>query len=277
MVSMPRSSLEREHGKDTMTTSLRATSATARTLLGRARLLWALVLGFALSLTTEARARDACQPEYRVGTTVWYAVETQPRVARYFDSGCTKAAGRRATVLFFDRGGRVVIFCDLELSLPDALRAKLDAVQSQGSTGLPSTGRRLGAVWEELVDRNSHELACPAGFKRMSDAASGVPSVWCRRQLTARELCRQPGSTFSDGACYTMTCPEGTVDLEFSTGGRLAGCSRCPAGRLDLKESVAWKAQPSWSLSSHGPVTAILCKAKVSDPCPDLRGARVPR
>jgi hypothetical protein len=264
-------------GKDTMATSLRATSATARTLLGRARLLLALVLGFALSLTNEARARDACQPEYRVGTTVWYAVETQPRVAQYFDSGCTKAAGARATVVFFERASHVVIFCDLELSIPDALRAELDAVQHQGATGLPSTGRKLAAAWGKLVDRSSRELACPAGFKRMSDAASGAPSVWCRRQLTARELCRQPGSTFSDGACYTMTCPEGTADLELSTGNRLAGCSRCPAGRLDVKESVAWKAQPSWSLSSHGPVTEILCKAKVSDPCSDLRAAGEPR
>jgi hypothetical protein len=254
-----------------MTTSPLATSAAARTPLGRGRLLLALLLGFALSAATEARAWDACQPEYHVGTTVWYAVETQPRVARYFDSGCTKAAGRRATVVFFERASQVVIFCDLELSPPDALRAELDVVQHQGTTGLTSKGRKLAAAWEKLVDRSSRELACPAGFRRMSDAASGVPSVWCRRQLTARELCRQPGSTFSDGACYTMTCPEGTVDLEFSTGGRLAGCSRCPAGRLDVKESVAWRAQPSWALSSHGPVTEILCKAKVSDPCPDLR------
>ena len=252
-----------------MTTSLSATSAPARASLGRGRLLLALLLGHALSAATEARAQDDCQPEYRAGTTVWYAVETQPRVARYFDSGCTEAAGAHATVVFFEREAREVIFCDLELALPDALRAKLDALQSHGATGLPSTRRRLGAAWEELVDRNSRELACPAGFKRMSGAASGVPSVWCRRQLTARELCRQPGSSFSDGACYRMTCPDGTVDLEFSTGGRLAGCFRCPAGRLDVKESVAWRNQPSWSLSSHGPVTAVLCKAKASDPCPN--------
>lgn len=254
-----------------MTTSLSATSATARAPLGRGGLLLTLLLGLALTAAAEARAQDVCQPEYRVGTTVWYAVETQPRVARHFDSGCTKAAGRRATVLFFDRGARVVIFCDLELTLPDALRAKLDAIQSQGSTGLPSTRPRPGAAWEELVDRNSHELACPAGFKRMSDAASGVPSVWCRKQLTASELCQEPGTTFSDGACYRMTCPDGTVDLEFSTGGKLAGCFRCPAGRLDQKESVRWKNQPSWSPASHGPVTAVLCRAKASDPCPDVR------
>lgn len=77
----------------------------------------------------ERDAEHTCQPEYRVGTTVWYAVETQPREARYFDSGCTKAAGARATVVFFERHAREVIFCDLELALPDALRARLDAVQ----------------------------------------------------------------------------------------------------------------------------------------------------
>jgi hypothetical protein len=57
-------------------------------------------------------------------------------------------------VQFFERGARVVIICDLEFSLPDAPRAKLDAVQRQGTTGLPSGRRRLGAAWEELV-------ACP--------------------------------------------------------------------------------------------------------------------
>jgi hypothetical protein len=237
-----------------------------------------LVLGHALAAAADSRAQEVCQPKYRVGTIVWYAVETQPRAARYFDSGCTKAAGARATVLFFERGARVVIFCDLELSLPDALRAELDAVQRQRTMGLPSSWRRLAATWQEMVERNSRELTCPDGFKRMSDVTSGVPSVWCRRQLTASELCHQPGSTFSDGACYTMTCPDGTVDLDVSTGGRLAGCSRCPAGRLDLKESVAWKNQPSWSISSHGPVTAILCKARASDPMlrPALNLARPP-
>jgi hypothetical protein len=255
-----------------MTTPRAATNASPRPGRWRGRLLLALLGVGALAQAAAARAEEVCHAEYRAGPSVWYAVETQPRVSTVVDSGCVSAAGGRPGVSFFVRGTREVIACDLELAIPAAMTAELGAAQVQGATALPTRQRTLAATWKDLVRKHSPELPCAAGFQRMSDTSSGVPSVWCRKQLTAAELC-PAGSAFADGVCTATACPDGTVELERTTGGRLAGCFRCPAGQLDLEESVAWRDQPSWSSTRQGPVTAVLCKARAADPCPDLRGA----
>jgi hypothetical protein len=174
-------------------------------------------------------------------------------------------------VLYEMRGGEEVVYCDLELVLPDAMRAELKAALAQ--TGPPSRKSSIAYVWDELVRKYSSALVCGVGFRRMTDTASGAPSVRCRREVTASALCPRPGTTFIDGTCYAQACPEGSMDLERSTDGRLAGCSRCPAGQLDVEESVARRDLPSWSSSSGRPVAAVLCKAGVTDACPALRGS----
>jgi hypothetical protein len=165
-------------------------------------------------------------------------------------------------------GSREIIFCDLDLRIPDAMQAELKEAERQVATELPSRRRGRAATWETLVHKYSRELVCAAGFERTSDAASEVPSVWCQKRMTARELCPRPGSIYTDGACYSMACPEGTVDLDLLSGGKLAGCSRCPVGRIDVKESLGWQDHTAWSSNSHGPVTTILCRARASDPRP---------
>lgn len=230
------------------------------------------VLLCVLAPAAGVKAEDACHLEYRAGPWVWYAVETRQRVSTTRVSGCTTATEARPQVLFLERGSREVIACDLELPLPPAMKAELDAAQLQGVHTLPSQRPTLNATWRALLRKYSPLLRCEPGFQRMSDASSGVPSVWCRRELTARELC-PPGTTFSQGTCSSMACPAGTVDLDRSTGGKLSGCSRCPAGQLDVGESLAWKGQSSWASAGLGPVSAILCKARATDPCPDARVA----
>ncbi len=155
------------------------------------------------------------------------------------------------------------------------MKAELDAAQLESATVLPSMRPTLVSTWWKLVRKYSSLLRCEAGFQRMSDASSGVPTVWCRRQLTRRELCPR-GTTFANGTCSSMACPAGMVDLDLSTGGKLSGCTRCPAGRLDVEESVAWKGQSSWSSAGRVPGTAVLCKARATDPCPDPRGRPTP-
>lgn len=217
-------------------------------------------------------AENTCHPEYQSGPWIWYSVETQQRVSTTRVSGCTTLTGARPQVLFLARGLREVIACDLELPLPPGMKAELDAAQLQGARTLPSRRPTLVATWRALVRKYSPLLRCEPGFRRMSDASSGVPSVWCRRELTARELCPS-GTTFSEGTCSSMACPAGTVDLDVSTGGKLSGCSRCPAGQLDVAESLAWKGQSPWASAGRGPVTAILCRARATDPCPAPRVA----
>jgi hypothetical protein len=229
----------------------------------------ALLLAVALAAPSPGvQAQDACLPAFQVGTAVWYAFEPQPRTASVSDSGCTAAAGKRAQVVVFPLGSRTVIYCDLALSLPAAMQADLEVSQRQEAAGLPSARRSLPALWAELLRRYASALTCAPGFRRMSEASSGVPSVWCRRQLSATELCPRTGSAFSDGTCTSMACPAGMVDLDLSTGGKLTGCGRCPAGQLDLAESLASRDQPARSSADHPPVTAVLCKARASDPCP---------
>lgn len=230
------------------------------------------VLLCVLTPAPRVEAAEACQAEYRAGPWVWYAVETQQRVSTTRASGCTTATEARPQVSYFVKGSREVIACDLELPLPPAMKAELDAAQLEGANALPSRRPTLTATWGALVRKYAPLLRCEPGFRRMSDTASGVPSVWCRRELTARELCPR-GTTFDQGSCSSMACPAGTVDLDLSTGGKLSGCSRCPAGQLDVGESLAWKGQSSWASAGRGPVTAILCKARATDPCPDARVA----
>ncbi len=235
---------------------------------GRGRVLLALAIVEALTLASGARAQDACKPEFRAGSQVWYAVETRPLVARYSDPACTATGGSGAGVRFVMKGSREIIFCDLDLRIPDAMQAELKEAERQVPTELPSRRRGRSGTWETLVHKYSRELACAPGFERTTDTSSELPSVWCQKRMTARELCPRPGSTFSDGTCYSMACPEGTEDLDLPSGGKLAGCSRCPVGRLDVKESLAWQDPSAWSSSSHVPVTTILCRARASDPCP---------
>jgi len=235
---------------------------------GRGRVLLALAAVQALTLAAGARAQDACTPTFRAGSQVWYAVETRSRVARYSDSACTATGGAGAGVRFMVKGSQEIIFCDRDLRIPDAMQAELKDAERQVPTELPSRRRGRAGTWETLVHKYSRELVCAPGFERTSDASSDLPSVWCQKRMTARELCPRPGSTYTDGGCYWMACPEGTVDLELPSGGKLAGCSRCPVGRLDVKETLAWQDPSAWSSKSHGPVTTILCRARASDPCP---------
>jgi hypothetical protein len=234
---------------------------------GRA-LLQALLVQ-ALVVASGARAEDVCRPAYRAGAAVWYGVETRSREARISDSGCAGAAGARGAVAFFVQAGRVVIACDLPLEPPAAMKAELAEAQRQDAAGLPSHRRKVDGLWTALVHRYASALTCAPGFERMSDTGSDLPTVWCRRHLSARELCPHPGTTFADGACYDMACPVGTEDLDASTGGRLSGCSRCPAGRLDVAESLAWRERLSGAPSTEWPAAAVLCKARASDACPD--------
>jgi len=230
---------------------------------------WPRPLLLALALATpssDARAQDSCHPAYQVGESVWYSVEPQPRVTSTSDSGCS-AAGRRGQVVYFPLGARVVIFCDIELSLPAEMQAELQDSQRQEAVGLPSGRTSLPALWERLLRKHSPALTCAPGFRRMSETASGAPSVWCRRQLTPSELCPRPGSAFSDGTCSSSSCPEGMVDLDLSTAGKLGGCARCPAGRIDVAESLAARGLPLRPVADHAPVSAVLCKARASDPC----------
>jgi hypothetical protein len=235
---------------------------------GRGRVLLALAIVEALTLATGARAQDVCKPEFRAGAQVWYAVKTQPRVARYTDSACTATGGAGAGVRFVMKGSQEIIFCDLDLRIPDAMQAELKEAERQVPTELPSMRRGRAGTWRTLVSKYSRELVCAPGFERTSGPASEAPSLWCQRRMTASELCSRPGSTYADGACYSMACPEGTEDLELPSGGKLVGCSRCPVGRLDVKESLAWQDPSAWSSNSHVPVTTVLCRARASDPCP---------
>jgi hypothetical protein len=237
-------------------------------LLGRAA--WALLFLLlpASLLPVSARAEEVCHAQYQSGPWVWYAVETHQRVSTTVASGCSAATGAQPEVLFFLRGSREVIACDLALGLPPAMKAELNAAQLQGTTELPSRRPTLAATWRRLVRKYSSALTCATGFRRMSDASSGVPSVWCRRELRASELCPR-GTTFAAGACSSTACPAGMVDLQDLTGGKLSGCSRCPVGRLDVEESMAWRDQSPWASMGRGPVTAILCKARAVDPCPE--------
>jgi hypothetical protein len=235
----------------------------------RGRLLLTIAILGALTPAAGARAQDGvCRPEFRVGSHVWYAVQNQPRVARYSDSACTATGGAGANVRFMMKGSQEIIFCDRDLHIPDAMRAELKKAERQVSTDLPSRRRGRAGTWEALVHKYSRALVCAPGFERTNDVSSEPPSVWCQKRVTARELCPQPGSTYADGACYSMACPEGTEDLDLPSAGKLAGCSRCPVGRLDVKETLAWQNPSAWSSESHGPVTTILCKARATDPCP---------
>jgi hypothetical protein len=236
---------------------------------GRGRMLLAIAIVGALTPAAGARAQDgACKPEFRVGSQVWYAVESRPRVAQYSDSACRAIGGAGAGVRFTMNGSQNIIFCDLDLRIPAAMRAELEEAERQESTELPSRRRGRAGTWETLVHKYSRELVCAPGFERTSDGSSELPTVWCQKRMTARELCPRPGSTYADGACYSMACPEGTEDLDLASAGKLAGCSRCPVGRLDVKETLAWQDPSSWSAKSHGPVTTILCRARATDPCP---------
>ena len=248
------------------------TATSTSHLPGRVRVRLLLALLCVLAPAAGPRADDACHLAFRAGDHVWYAVETHPRVSRTFDSGCATATDRQPQVSFFMKGAREVIVCDRELPLPDAMQAELSSAQHQGSSVLPSRRPTLDTTWTALVHKYSAALPCAPGYQRMSDASSGVPSVWCRRQLTTRELC-PTGGTFTTGACYAVACPEGMVDLDRSTGGKLMGCARCPVGRLDVEESVSWRDLSAWSSSGHGPVTAVLCKARASDLCPAVLGS----
>lgn len=244
------------------------TMVRARTGAGGGRILLALTVVQGLTLATGTLAQEVCKPQVHAGAYVWYAVETQPRASTVSDSGCTAAGGVDASVRFMMEGSREIIFCDLDLRVPDAMRTELKETERQVATELPSRRKGRAGTWGALVRKYSRELACTPGFERTSDGTSEVPSVWCQRRMTARELCPRAGSTFTDGACSSMACPDGTVDLELSSRGKLAGCSRCPAGRIDLEESIAWQDQSPRSSTSRAPATTILCRARSSDPCP---------
>lgn len=231
-----------------------------------ARLLWAVLC--ALGLAARAEAEETCRAEFQVGSSIWYAAQPHDRVSTTVASGCRAATGAQPQVLFFLKGERELIACDQALALPPAMRSELDAAQLEGLSVLPSRRPTLEATWRELVGKYSPALRCADGFQRMSDASSGVPSVWCRRHLTRRELCPK-GTTFEEGGCASLACPADTLDLDRLTGGRLSGCFRCPVGQLDVEESVAWKGQSSWSSSGSGPVTAVLCRAPATESCPD--------
>lgn len=236
---------------------------------GRGPLLLAIAIVGALTPAAGALAQDgACRPEFRAGSQVWYAVESRPRVARYSDSACRATAGAGAGVRLMMKGSQDVIFCDLDLPVPQAMRAEMDEAERQASTELPSRRRGRAGTWETLVRKYSRELVCAPGFARTSDASAEPPSVSCQKRMTARELCPQPGSTYADGACYSMACPDGTDDLDLPSAGKLAGCSRCPVGRLDVKETLAWQDPSAPASERHGPVTTILCRATAADPCP---------
>jgi hypothetical protein len=228
----------------------------------------AIVQALTLTLATGARAQDVCKREFHAGAYVWYAVATQPSVARHSESACTAAGGAGAGVRFVMQGSREIIFCDRDLRIPDAMRVELEEAERQVPTQLPSRRRGRAETLEALVRKHSRELVCAPGFERTSDASSELPSVWCQKRVTARELCPRPGSTFSDGACSSTTCPEGTEDLTLASGGKLAGCARCPVGRLDVKETLAWQDPSAWPSRGHPSVTTVLCRARSSDPCP---------
>lgn len=252
-----------------MTTPCAAPSTPPRPGALPGGILLALLCVLPPAARARAGAEDACHAEFRAGAHVWYAVPTHARVSTTVASGCTVGADRQPAAFFLVEGDRELIVCDVELILPDAMKAELEAAQLQGATVLPSRRPTLVATWSHLVRKYSAQLQCKAGSRRMSDP-TGAPSVWCRRQLTARELCPS-GTTYAEGVCSSMDCAAGMVDLDRLTGGRLAGCFRCPAGRLDVEESVSWRAQSLGSSSGQGSATSVLCKARATDPCPAPR------
>ncbi len=209
-------------------------------------------------------------PAFAKGGVVWYRGLHFPPDEVRTPTVC-EAAGGEVLVMKRTKAGVEAYVCSVEKSIQGPeLDRELQAEIDRQASLLPSERRDPGAV----VARR-HVPACPMGGKREA-RISGAPGarilrVTCVASVSPKDWCSDPRSVpGSHGrGCLRRTCAPGLDDLEFR--GSSGGCISCPAGKTDLKETLA--ANPELFERASGlpfvsPAGVTwLCRAEASEPC----------
>ncbi len=219
-------------------------------------------------------------PEFTTGVYAWYRGLFLPPEEVPSQTVCERAGGS-LYVMKRSKAGVEAYVCAVERTLdgPDVereLRSERDA-----QAGLLPSERKDPA----LVVARRRIPFCPLRGKLEARVSGpeGARSVraTCIASVAPKDWCVEPRAVPGPHGkgCLRRVCPAGLEDLEFR--GSNGGCIFCPAGRVDLKETLALDPglfERASGLPFVEPSGATwLCRAAVSMACRAPPGAgRIP-
>jgi len=218
-------------------------------------------------------------PAFAKGSAVWYSGIHFPPDEVPSPTVC-EAAGGEVLVMKRTKAGVEAYVCSVERLLqgPD-VEGELQAETDRQASLLPSERRDPA-----MVVARRHVPSCPLGGKLEARVSgpSGTRSLraTCVARVSPKDWCSDRRSVPGPHGrgCLRRTCPPGLDDLEFR--GSSGGCIFCPAGKTDLKETLA--ANPELFERASGlpfvsPAGVIwLCRAEASAACRALPSAGAP-
>ena len=194
-----------------------------------------------LLLTTDPAAPGPAPcpaPAFAKGDAVWYPGIHFPPDEVPSPTVC-EAAGGEVLVMKRTKAGVEAYVCSVEkLFQGPAVEVELQAEVDRQASLLPSERKDPAAV----VARR-RVPTCPLGGKLEARASgpSGARSlrVTCVARVSPKHWCSDPRSVPGPHGkgCLRRTCPPGLDDLEFR--GSSGGCIFCPAGKTDMRETLA--------------------------------------
>ncbi len=224
---------------------------------GRAGLLPRVVLcAVALApVAALAQPKDDVAPSYTRDGFDYFSAPVEAVTARPAPHACAQEYGQHTDVEEAEGGYRCSVPTASEPRLSARLREELALI---GDVAEPKRQK----VVDALTEKHRRLAQCPAGTTAAWDGAM----FFCQKTYGPKALCAQgvPGPLESgELGCVVASCPRGLSSLGALTGGKHAGCFKCPRGTFDAKETDAFHGALAGLPAEY---REVFCKAKAAPP-----------